>query len=278
MELNDIHKAQISRFTSFFKGKRDRVLGDRESEKNNFISDRLVDESAIYNHSDVRLLIEAYHAEVMSCLRDELEKTANLSAVFVAQFCGQAEASGMCLQVEDISVIEDHNLIGQIGGLAAVNAPPLAPKQRTQLAAVSGTGSADPAILQELQDIKEENRIMKDRNMQLQTEISAALRERSMLSSQLDVAKMQATGGTDTALYERQLADARAQHDQKHYELENLKMELSNRLAESTQFRELKAIVRKKTSENKDLKQRMAAAGLAPPDDGEGIELTADDD
>lgn len=286
MELNDVHKAQLSRFTTFFKGKRDRVMGDREMEKSDFITDRLADEAAIFNYNDVRLLLEAYHNQVMSCVRDELEKTVNLSAVFAAQLLGQAEAGGMTLQVEDISVIEDQNRIGQIGALGAINAPPLAPKPRNTLSAVEGSGVADPAILQQLQDTKEENRTMKDRNMQLQTEMSTVLRERSSLTGELDQVKanlkehltrMHQGGGGDASASE--LNQARGLLEQKQAELEQLKTDFNQRLGDSSQFRELKSIVKKKTTENKELKQRLASAGLGGgADEGEGIELEADSD
>eukprot|EP00418_Pyrodinium_bahamense_P082570 CAMPEP_0179064690 /NCGR_PEP_ID=MMETSP0796-20121207/28075_1 /TAXON_ID=73915 /ORGANISM="Pyrodinium bahamense, Strain pbaha01" /LENGTH=258 /DNA_ID=CAMNT_0020761639 /DNA_START=83 /DNA_END=859 /DNA_ORIENTATION=+ len=258
MNLNGIHMAQISRFNSFFKGKRDRALADREGEKDNFISDRLMEESAIFNYADVKLLLEAYHSQVMASFRDELEKTANLSAVFVSQLLGQAEASGMSLQVEDISVIEDQARVGQMGQMAslpAVSAPPLAPK-RAQLSAVEGVGGTDPALLQQLQDLRAENQMMKERNMNLQTEMSTVLKERSVLSSELDQVK------TQMALQAGGTSDANA-------------AELARQLS---QMRDLKEIIKKKTTENKELKQRMLAAGLAPPDDGQCIELEADDD
>lgn len=281
MNLNDVHKAQISRFTTFFKGKRDRVLADREGEKNDFLTDRLSDESAIFNYADVRSIVEAYHLQVMACLRDELSKTINLSAVFVAQLLAQAETSGASLQVEDISAIEDQSRIGEIQSLPAVSAPPLAaPKPRAPLTAVQSSGTADPAVLQELQDLKEENRMMKDRNLQMQTEMSTVLRERSSLSTELEqvksnlkqhITKGHAGGTANTAEYERQLADAKA-------ELEATKKEMNQRLADSSQFKELKSIVKKKANENKELKQRLVAAGLALPDAGEGVELEADSD
>mmetsp|Transcript_57184 Transcript_57184/g.162348 ORF Transcript_57184/g.162348 Transcript_57184/m.162348 type:complete len:256 (-) Transcript_57184:110-877(-) len=255
MNLNDIHKAQVSRFAAFFKGKSERVLADREVEKTDFITDRLADESAIFNYSDVRLLMETYHTQVMTCLREELEKTSNLSAVFIAQILAQAEATGTTLQVDDISVIEDQGRVGEIGALAAMNAPPLAPKPRT-LSAVTSAGNADPNLLQELQDVREENRAIKERNLQMQSEISTVLRERSVLSAELDQANARAGGGNANVATEPNQGPP----------------------GDSAQFREMKSIVKKKTAEIKDLKQRLVAAGLALPDAGEGIELQADSD
>mmetsp|Transcript_56681 Transcript_56681/g.181969 ORF Transcript_56681/g.181969 Transcript_56681/m.181969 type:complete len:290 (-) Transcript_56681:66-935(-) len=289
MNLNDMHKAQVSRYASFFKGKRERVLADRENEKSDFMTDRLSEESAIFNCADVQLLMETYHSQVMACLKEELEKTVNLSAVFLSQLLAQAEASGVCLQVEDISAIEDQNRVGEVAALSAMSAPPLAPKPRNSLTAISGAGGSDPAVLQELQDLKEEHRTMKDRNMQMQSEMSTVLRERSTLATELEQVKANFRqhitkaheGGADAGLaeYERQLAQAKAQQDQKQAELDALRKDLNQRLGDSAQFRDLKNIVKKKTTENKDLKQRLAAAGLALPDDGgEGIELAADSD
>eukprot|EP00421_Protoceratium_reticulatum_P064679 CAMPEP_0168402704 /NCGR_PEP_ID=MMETSP0228-20121227/23755_1 /TAXON_ID=133427 /ORGANISM="Protoceratium reticulatum, Strain CCCM 535 (=CCMP 1889)" /LENGTH=289 /DNA_ID=CAMNT_0008416293 /DNA_START=80 /DNA_END=949 /DNA_ORIENTATION=+ len=289
MELNDVHKAQISRFAAFFKGKRERVFADREREKTDFMSDRMADESAIFNYADIQLLMETYHAQVMGCLREELEKAVDLSAVFIAQILSQAETAGTTLQVDDISIIEDQGRLGEIGALAAMNAPPLAPKPRAQLTAVGSTGNVDPNVLQEIQDVKEENRTMKDRNLQMQNEISTVLRERSVLAAELDqvkanlkqhITRMHEGGGgnVNVAEYERQLTEAKGLHDQKNAELEALRRDMNQRLGDSSQFRELKGIVKKKATEIKDLRQRLIAAGLAPPDAGEGIELEADSD
>lgn len=275
MDLNDIHKAQLSRFTTFFRSKRERVIVDVGSKKDDFVSDRLVDEGAIFNFSDVKALLDAYHAQVMGCLAEELEKNTSLSAVFVSQLLGQAQAAGMSLQVEDISVIEDQGRLGQIGALPAMSAPPLAPKAKATLSAVEGSGMADPAMLQQMQDLKAENKMMTERYMQLQTEVSTVLRERSMLTAELEQAKsnLASGGGGDpkAADYARQLGE-------KNAELEALRRDMGQRLSESTQFRELKSIVKKKTAENKDLKHLMQSAGVALPDSGQGIELEADSD
>lgn len=281
MDLNDVHKAQISRFQTFCKGKREGALAGVEGQKNDFITDRLSDDGAIFNCADVRSLLEAYHAQVVACFRDELEKPANLSSVFAAQLLAQAQASGLTLQVEDISIIEDQSRVAQVSSLPAVSAPPLAPKRAT-LSALESTGTADLSALQEMQDLKEENRIMKDRNMQMQTEMSTVLRERSVLSSELEQARAaaQTGGGADATVaeYSRMLTDTKAALDQKHYELESAKRDFGQQLHQSSQFMELKSILRKKSAENKDLKQRMMAAGVAMPDDGQGVELQADED
>mmetsp|Transcript_22512 Transcript_22512/g.46699 ORF Transcript_22512/g.46699 Transcript_22512/m.46699 type:complete len:282 (+) Transcript_22512:1-846(+) len=281
MDLNDIHTAQISRFTTFCKGKRDAMLMEQEGQKDDFLSDRLIDDSAIYNSADVRGLLEAYHTQVMGRFRDDLEKTVNLSGVFTAQLLSQAQQHGVSLQVEDISIIEDQSRTAQIGALPAMSAPTLAPKPRTTLSAVEGGGGvSDPAVLQQLQDIKAENQMMRDRNQQLQTEMSAVLRERSMLSSELEQVRGSVQGGgiADAGECARQLAETKALLDQKNFEVDTLKKESAQQLSESTQFRELKSILKKKSAENREMRQQMMAAGIAPPDDGQGIELQADSD
>mmetsp|Transcript_58954 Transcript_58954/g.132672 ORF Transcript_58954/g.132672 Transcript_58954/m.132672 type:complete len:284 (-) Transcript_58954:175-1026(-) len=283
MDLNEAHTAQVARFATFCKGKRDAALAGMEVQKNDFITDRLSDDGAIFNCADARVLLETYHQQVLACLRDELDKSVNLSSVFVGQLLSQAQMNGATLQVQDISIIEDSSRIAQVAALPAVNAPPLVHKRGTLSALdASGGPTIDGSALQELQDVKEENRMMKDRNMQLQTEMSTVLRERSMLSSELEQARasVQTGGGVDATVaeYARMLTETKAALDQKSYELETTTREFNQQLSQTPQFIELKSIVRKKNEENKTLKQRMLAAGLAPPDDGQGVELQADDD
>lgn len=288
-QLNEIHVAQLSRFGSFLKGKRDRALMDRESDKEDFKSDHLMDDAAIFNCQDVAALLEAYHTQVMARQREDLEATANLSAVFASHLMGQAEDHGMALQVEDISVIEDHGQLQVMASLAAMNAPPLAPRPRATLAAM-GTVSSDPAVLQELADVREENRVMQDRQHQMMTEISQVKSERSTLAAELEQVKanfkqhiaMKHEGGeasgAQLAEYQRLLDETQQQLEAKHYELETLRRDMEQRLGDSNQFIQLKAIVKRKSEEIKALKGTLVAHGLMAPDGDDCVELEADSD
>lgn len=279
MEFNDIHQGQLARFHAFFRAKLERSLTDRQAEKGDFESDRLVDDSAIYNVGDVRVLLQGYHEQIMAHFKEELEDTLRISSNYVTQVFYQAQASGMVLQVGDISALESGAGFGQS---PAMGAPPLLPKAHVKLEAVDGAGVTDPALVQEIQDLKEELRQVKDRNIKMQTDMSNVARDRSALAAELDQVKVNLKehimqkhasggGGNEMAL--------NSMLQQKETECEQLKQSLGQKLSQSQQFKQLKQLVQKKTQDVKDLKQYMAAAGLAVPGTGDdGLELEADSD
>jgi len=292
MDLNDVHKAQIQRFAQFFKGKRDKLCEECDATFGDYVSDRLSDDGAIFNRDDTEGLLAAYHQQVMAHIREGLETSTNLSAVYVTQLMSQAEQMGQYLQVEDISLVEDQSRLGQISSLAALQgAPPPVPKPRAPLPQLGATSNAgtDPVVLQELQDLRLANQQMTDRYQNMQTELSSLLKERSGLSNELE--KMRANfagmmasnpglaGGADVAELEHSLNGTKAALDVKAQECEALRQDMNSRLGESTQFRDLKGIVKKKTDEIKNLKAVMVQYGIQPPEpEGGCIELAADSD
>lgn len=268
MDLNDVHKAQISRYFAFFKGKRDRHVKEIADIAEDIKDDRCSDD--VYNRDDVQSIMDSYCIQVSASVKEELEKVANLSAVYVSQLLQQAQISGLQLET-DISIIEDQSRIDSIQELAKFGAAPPQPK-RASLPQLSAQGySNDPNLLQECQDLKEENRKMADRFQQMQTQTTELLRERASLSSELEKVKenfkrvraeMSAQGGTASAQgiqeIETSVVETKKMLDDKKAECEEMRQDLKKRLGDSAQFRELKAIIAKKNQMIKDLRARLA--------------------
>jgi len=124
MELNPAHKAQVSRFISFFKGKRERLITDSEAEKNDFKADRLVDDSIVFNKNDVAQLLDSFHQQAMATVREDMEYIINLSAVYIAQILSQAEQTGITLDSSDVAALEEKNRVEQINSYAALGQVP----------------------------------------------------------------------------------------------------------------------------------------------------------
>lgn len=294
MDLNELHKSQISRQASFFKGKREKIIADRDAEKEDFKNDHNADDARLFNKGEMDQMLDYYHYQVMAKVREELEFTSKLAGVYTALFLGQAEAYGMSLQVEDISIIEDRGRLDQISSIAAVSgAPPAVPRARQALAPMGMEAAADPKVLQELSDVREEKRQMEERYIGMQAEVSGLLRERSTLSSELEkmklnfgqlMAEMQANypanvGSASAVEVERLLNDTKGTLDMKSAECESMRQDLNARLGDSSQFRDLKGIVKKKSDEIKNLKAVLQQYGIAPPASADGgVELQADSD
>merc|ERR1711862_1039347 len=132
----------------------------------------------------------------------------------------------------------------------------------------------------------------KDRYTGMQTEMSGLLKERSSLAAELEKVKANFkemltrspdnAGSANAVEIERALNETRMMLDSKNSECDAMRQDLNKRLGDSSQFRDLKALVKKKSDENKQLKLLLAQHGLAVPaaaePTGGGIELQADSD
>jgi len=292
MDLNDVHKAQIQRYTAFFKGKRERVLNDRNTDKDEFKSDR-VDSSQVYTAQDVEDLIDQYHAQVMGTLRQEISQLLDFSAVYVSQVLSQVQMYGMTLDGIDVSLIEDQSRVSALHAMDGHGAaPPPAPRATLTSLSPIGAQSVDLATAQQLQEMKEENRLLTERYQKMQGETSSLLQERSALSGELEKVKqnfamlrqqingagLDSSSSVNVQQIEASLSETRGLLDAKNAECARMSQEMTQRLGDSSQFREMKAIVKKKSEEVKMLRRAMASHGLQAPALEGGVDLTPEDD
>lgn len=289
--LADAHQAQLGRYLSFFKGKRERLINDRASDLDEFKSDQCADDAQLYNKTDVENLLDTYHAVIVGCIREEVENMVNISAVYVSELFSQAQQLGITLDSADVSLIEDKTRVDQIkmmmssGG--ALPLQPMASRNPT-LPTLAPGGAQDPAMLQENQDLKEQNRQMNDRYQQMQHEVSQLLKERSVMLRELEEVKSnfaqlramqpETAGNNQINEIERRCMATQGMLDAKKAECDAMSRDLNQRLGDSTQFKELKAIVKKKSQEVIQLRKQLEAHGLAPVGTAGGVDLAPEDD
>jgi leucine zipper transcription factor-like protein 1 len=122
------------------------------------------------------------------------------------------------------------------------------------------------ANAQELRDLKQENRQMLDRYQQMQKQVSDLLKERSMLTDELEGVKatflglkeqMQMGDANAANTMEIALVNARTQLDQRNAELEVLSNDLNKRVGDSSQFKEMRSIIAKKNQQIKEMRARL---------------------
>lgn len=250
-ELNDAHKAQVQRFLAFFKGKRDRLLVDRESEKDDFKNDRLPSDDAVFNKTDVEDLLDTYHAQIVGGIREALEEFINVSAVYVSQVFLAAEQSSLIINAGDVSSIENQNTVADITSMVTTGkAPKPAVKrnvssvlqkmfQKAPKPAVKAAAN-DPVLVQKIQELEQEN-------VQLHERLQLLEAQRAVLSDQL------ATAGSPVAAPERFNSN-------------------------STQLKELEAILNKKTSEIELLRDVLTTNGISLPGTSGFLDLATEED
>merc|ERR1712048_1131082 len=128
-------------------------------------------------------------------------------------------------------------------------------------------------------------RQMKERYQKMQSESASLLQERSAFSSELDKVKenfatfraqVNASGldsgsSAQVQQIEASLSETKVMLEAKNQECSRMNQELNQRLGDSTQFKELKAIVKKKSDEVKLLRRTMEQYGMQPPSMEGGI-------
>merc|ERR1711879_299084 len=127
-----------------------------------------------------------------------------------------------------------------------------------------------------MEDLREENRQLKDQNLKLETEVAKTKKERAALATELEQVKANfkqhlqnkhtdsgggGGGGEGGAALERALAQVKAELEEKQKECDAQKKDLEMRLGDSRQFKDLKALVKKKSDEVRELREQLAKLG-----------------
>jgi leucine zipper transcription factor-like protein 1 len=224
--------------------------------------DRVVEE--ILQRDDVHQIFNDAKEQVAFRLREQLEAETLRSAAHLATILGFAQAAGVELEA-DVNTVEDSSRCNAVANVAAMigqpRPAPAASRLQPMEAVVGGGASA-----QELRELKQENRQMLDRYQQMQKQVSDLLKERSMLTDELEGVKatflglkgqLQMGQAEATESMEIALSNARIQLDQRTNELEVLSNDLNKRVGDSSQFKEMRSIIAKKNQQIKEMRARL---------------------
>jgi leucine zipper transcription factor-like protein 1 len=261
-ELSDAHKNELARFSQFFKNKRELHVRHMQLLMGELGEDRITEE--ILQKGEVQAIFADAQEQVAAHVREILDSQSLQAMAHIATLLSFAQASGVELEA-DVHHVEDSSRCAMVAEVAnSISAPRAAPNagRLPQLGAVGGMVGS-----QEVRDLKEENRKMVDRYQQMQKQVSDLLKERSMLSDELEGVKstfkqlkdqMQAGQGFAAEDMENALSNARAQLDAKNREIENISSELNSHVGNSSQFRDMRSMMAKKNQQLKDLRARLA--------------------
>jgi len=257
MELDDANKAQIKRLYQFLRGKRDRHLREVDDIAADVKDDRCAE--TIYNQEDVVILLDEFGRMIKEVVRGEMDSVTNMMALHTADLLVQGQARSVQLG-SDLSAVEDEGRLAKIA----------------ELAEWQGIGANKPAVLASLGSaaaqggdaLAEENRMLQERYQSMQKQLSEMMRERTALTEELtqikdSFANVKSQMGADlqgTPMVkdlEGQLKNTKMLLVSKVSEAEKAREDLTRRLGDSSQFKDLKNIVAKKNSVIKTLRERL---------------------
>ncbi|CAD7966286.1 unnamed protein product [Amoebophrya sp. A120] len=270
MELDDSNKAQIKRLYQFLRQKRDRHLREVDDIVTDLKDDRCAE--TIYNQEDVVTLLDEFAKMIKEVVKLELDTVTNMMALHTADLFAQAQSRSVQLG-SDLSVVEDEARLAKIAELAewqgtAGNKPAVL----ASLGSAAAGGSSDELV--------KENQMLQERYQSIQKQLSEMMSERSALKEELAQIKTSFSTikdrmGADlqsTSMVkdlEGQLKNTKMLLDSKASEAEKAREDLTRRLGDSSQFKDLKNIVAKKNQTIKQLRERLRQYEGDGDDDGD---------
>ncbi|XP_065665911.1 leucine zipper transcription factor-like protein 1 isoform X2 [Hydra vulgaris] len=291
--LSSNHEEEVKKYLKFARYNRNQQVRSVEGCFEDLKIARLHEDT--FTVDEVSDMLDGLQAVVKSSIESELLNAAHTNVLLLVQLFTQAEKWHLKLQA-DISELENQKLLKEIadfeeqdssGRKSKIQSANLIP-QKTKLEPLNEGGSA--ALLQmEINRLKEENEVLKNKVTSLEKSTSSGLDEASKLRADLREAKSQQEAKYITAqetttndeinvlskkisLLSSNLQEAESLYKQKyssmeeelastkHYtlalqhELETLREEFDKKFAETTQFKNMKKMLEGKNAQIKELR------------------------
>lgn len=179
--LNSDHQLEVKKFLDFFALKRRENLKEIETSARQFTSKNL-NEDALMQKSEVEAFLDNFTREVTGTIEAELQNLAHMSGVYIKILMHQAETQGLYLQadtafIENQHAIEEMKTIERSHRVSDLNKR----SQGARLPTLAAGFNNDPQITKQLNELKEENKEIKNRLKQTQAQLSEILDERNSL-------------------------------------------------------------------------------------------------
>ncbi|CEL99249.1 unnamed protein product [Vitrella brassicaformis CCMP3155] len=280
MELSESHREQLQRYLLHCKGRRDRFIKEVTDTTDDVKDERCIDD--VFTKKDAEEMLGALSERLKELVREELESLANLSGVVFAQLCTAAQQQAVQLS-SDTALAEDQHRVQEVAALGEAASATAALKKLDLtsgaakrghlpvLGAAHGASGHSPTALHELQEARDQNQQLIDRQQQMQQQLSELLKERSAMGEELDKVKGnfkilkkkfkeiegEPAGRAQMEEIEKSLNDTKALLSAKDAALADLQADQQRRLSESAPVKQLKSMLQKKNEEIKSLRQRL---------------------
>lgn len=195
VNLTEDSQNQVEAFLRFAKFKRDQHVKEILSTIEDFQGYRVQD-GEVYSTAEVNSLFHDLTSEVTPMVSKEVENAYHTNALLVQLLLGQAQQAGIALAV-DTNQLENEYLISQIKNieLSALSKPASQfqrrPGQLQKIGTVATVNVADPQVVKERDQLKEELDTLRERFQKLQQQTTMMMREKSALSDELTDVKEQ---------------------------------------------------------------------------------------
>jgi leucine zipper transcription factor-like protein 1 len=269
--LSENHKQQVLNYQKFFNGKMREQLNEVMAEFDDTKEMRVLED--MYNRDDVENIIDGMRDTVKGNVKNEFEKYTNQTCLFLHQLFLQAEGHGANLKI-DTSQLDDARMLSAIERLGIESHD-----TNRRLDAIGG--AVDVKLVTQNKELEEQNDRIQDRFNKLQEQMKSALRENTQfkekverLTRQLDDTRTDLDNlreGNDDAAQreidglrsrlENTEDDSSATVDRLRKDLLQCQTELSGKVSDSTQFRQLRTMVQSKNRQIRELRDQIEDMG-----------------
>eukprot|EP00698_Gefionella_okellyi_P003672 TRINITY_DN13437_c0_g1_i1.p1 TRINITY_DN13437_c0_g1~~TRINITY_DN13437_c0_g1_i1.p1 ORF type:complete len:311 (+),score=83.27 TRINITY_DN13437_c0_g1_i1:68-1000(+) len=174
--LGTHHQDQVGNFLKYAKKQRDLQLQEIDSAFTTIKDTRLLQDD--YTDSDVVSILDGLAQTLKATVQSEFIKMTNSTGVMLVHLLGQAEKRSAWLDVDPLQLESGQ----QQSAVSALEQQLTKPVESKRLPSLQQTGREELDAIQ----LRDENKGLRDRCHQLQTQFTAASREKTELREQLE--------------------------------------------------------------------------------------------
>jgi len=267
--LSGDHQMEIHKYLKFLKTKINQSVTRVDNAFSNFKEDKLK-EGEMYNTDDVETMTDELQEDVKGTCESEMTNLVRMSGVFIQMLLYQADQQDISLKAE-ASYIENQSAIENMGALEVLNAVKFkneVKKQPSRLPTMDRQIS-DASKAAEFLEMKEENKTLLEKTRKLTEQVTVLLKEKKEVQTELETLRVDFEHSSTLSNMEKKdtesamqgasqdVLELRETIKQKEAEIKAVEEERDKKVQSSTQFLQMKKLVREKNELIKDLRERL---------------------
>jgi len=268
---------QLADFITFYSVKRDLFAAEVSSTFNDFGEERVTED--IYSRDDVLSMLQDLQQIATARVKRDHDTAAGMSGILLEQVLMAAEAAGCGTISIDLSRTEDANSIERMKNINTIMHAPSsarlgAPRLDANAGRLESLREEQSRLREEHEQVVNELKSMRERNVMLQQQTAALLKEKSdrtqrekNLEDEIErLKKAEAASGASKASsnavlqqqLQSQVADLTQRLEQATNDARSAARERDQKLTESKQFVQMRTLMARKNAQIVELRGRLS--------------------
>eukprot|EP01041_Mallomonas_annulata_P000069 gene69-81_t len=254
--LDEDNDEQIRKFIRFFRQKKDGILRSISSEIDEAKQDRLNED--MFTKEDMTDFSEYISSLVRTQLSQELSDTINMNALIVSKLLENAQSKGVHIDL-DIGSAENQALLQAVEKMNLDSIPKRGARRMDALPSMKDEAKATRDEMDRLQTT---NQNLQERFNAIQADASKLVKENTTLKNEVDSLnrRLEAQGESSSKAKAESKSDREATQRiiKLEEEVKRAKEEGAKRLSETTQFTQMRSLMKTQNDKIKSLRRKLA--------------------